>query len=145
MAYSHVAHDCTVGDGVIMANSVALSGHVEVQDKAIIGGLSGIHQFCVVGTLAFIGGMSRISMDVLPYMMVEGNPARCHGPNAVGLERNGFDSAARTRIRKMYKLLYRSGLNTTQALARIREEIPDTPERQTLLAFVARSERGLTK
>ena len=145
MAYSHVAHDCQVGDGVIMANSVALSGHVEVQDWAIIGGLSGVHQFCIIGVNAFIGGMSRISKDVPPFMIVEGNPSRCHGPNLVGLERNGFDKEARARIKQMYKLLYRSGLNTSQAIEEIEDGIKDCEERRILLSFVRQSERGLTK
>ena len=144
MATAHVAHDCVLGDGVIMANGAALAGHVTVQDRVSIGGLAGIHQFCVLGTHAFIGGMSRISQDVLPYMLIEGNPAKCYGPNTVGLQRAGFTSEQIQRIRRMYKLLYRSQMNTTQAVERIQQEIPDCPERQTILNFIAASKRGLT-
>jgi len=145
MASTHVAHDCTVGSGVIMANCAGLAGHVTVQDGVIIGGLVGIHQFCVLGRLSFIGGLARVNKDVPPYMIVEGHPARCHGPNAVGLARNGLDPAAIARIRKMYRLLYRSGLNTTQALERIEAETEDCPERDVLVRFVRESPRGICK
>ncbi|MBI2435991.1 MAG: acyl-ACP--UDP-N-acetylglucosamine O-acyltransferase [Candidatus Hydrogenedentes bacterium] len=145
MASSHIAHDCVVGDYVIMANSAALAGHVTVQDRVIIGGLTGVHQFCVLGTMAFVGGMTRANKDCPPFMIVEGCPARCTGPNTVGLERNGLSKEAILRIRKMYKLLYRGSLNTTQALARIEQEIEDTPERRTLVTFIRASERGLSK
>ena len=145
MANSHIAHDCHVGDGVIMANSVALSGHVEVEDRAIIGGLTGVHQFCVVGRQAFIGGMTRVTKDVLPYMLIEGSPARCHGPNSVGLERGGMDKDARRRVKAIYRLLYRAGLNTTHALERIEAEVAESDERRVMVGFVRRSERGLTK
>ncbi len=145
MACSHVAHDCTVGDRVIMANSAALSGHVTVEDGAILGGLTGVHQFTRIGRLAFIGGMSRINQDVLPFMLVEGNPAKCHGPNSVGLERAGLDTEARRGIKACYRLLCRSGLNVTQALAAIEAQVPDTPERAHLLAFIRASSRGITR
>ncbi|MCC6145737.1 MAG: acyl-ACP--UDP-N-acetylglucosamine O-acyltransferase, partial [Candidatus Hydrogenedentes bacterium] len=145
MAYSHVAHDCTVGSGVIMANCSALSGHVYVEDHVILGGLTGVHQFCRVGTRAFIGGMARINKDVLPFMIVEGHPAKCYGPNTVGLERAGYDAAARTRIKKMYKLLYRSGMNTSQALQAVESEVEDSPEKKIILDFIRNSERGLSK
>jgi len=145
MATTHVGHDCVVGDGVIMANSAALSGHVTVHDRAIIGGLTGIHQFCRIGTGAFIGGMARVNKDCLPYMISEGHPARCFGPNQVGLERAGMPARAIAGLRKLYKLLYRSGLNTSQALARIREEVAAGPERDTVLTFIEQSGRGITK
>ncbi len=145
MACTHVAHDCVVGNEVIMANSAALAGHVTVQDRAILGGLTGVHQFCVVGQQAFVGGMSRINKDVLPYMITEGNPARCFGPNAIGLERAGMSKAAIARIRSMYKIFYRSELNTTQALARVEETVEDSEERRILLAFIRDSKRGISK
>jgi len=145
MATTHVGHDCVVGNGVIMANGAALSGHVHVQDKVIIGGLVGVHQFCTLGTMAFIGGMARVNKDAVPYMIVEGHPARCYGPNAVGLQRSGFSPDAIARIRKMYKLLYRSHLNTRQAVERIESEVEDSGEKRTVLEFVAASERGITK
>lgn len=145
MAYTHVAHDCKLGDGVIMANSAQLAGHVTVQDRVIIGGLTGVHQFCVLGTMAFVGGMTRANKDCVPYMITEGIPPRCSGPNTVGLERNGLSKEAIGRIRQMYKLLYRSGLNTSQALARIESDIPDAPERTVILDFIRASQRGITR
>ena len=145
MATTHVGHDCTVGNGVIMANGAALSGHVTVHDRAILGGITGIHQFCVIGTMAFVGGMARVNKDVLPYMLVEGHPARCFGPNTVGLQRNGLNSEAIQRIRRIYKVIYRSGLNTTQAVEKIQADIEASPERDLLLSFIAASQRGITK
>lgn len=145
MAYSHVAHDCHVGNGVIMANCASLSGHVDVEDKAILGGLSGIHQECVIGTLAFIGGLSRVNKDVPPYMIVEGNPARCHGPNSVGLRRNGLSPEQRKIIKEMYRIMYRSDLNTTQALYEIEARIEECEVRDHFLEFVRNSLRGVTQ
>ncbi|MBI1321137.1 MAG: acyl-ACP--UDP-N-acetylglucosamine O-acyltransferase [Candidatus Hydrogenedens sp.] len=145
MANCHIGHDCHVGSGVIMANSAALSGHVTVHDRAILGGLTGVHQFCTIGRMAFIGGMARVNKDALPFMITEGHPVRCFGPNLVGLQRNGLDAEAIGRIRRIYKLLYRSGLNTRQAVAAIEADVPDSPERTTLLDFIAKSARGITK
>lgn len=145
MACTHVGHDSVLGDGVVMANNAALSGHVTINDHVTIGGLTGIHQFCRVGTQAFVGGMSRINMDVPPYMIVEGHPARCYGPNVVGLKRHGFDADARTHIKMIYKILYRTGLNISQALEQIRRAVPACPERENLLEFVKTSTRGLLK
>ncbi|MCX5757260.1 MAG: acyl-ACP--UDP-N-acetylglucosamine O-acyltransferase [Candidatus Hydrogenedentes bacterium] len=145
MAYSHVAHDCHVGSGVIMANCASLAGHVEIDDKAIIGGLSGVHQECVVGRLAFVGGLSRVARDAPPYMIVDGNPAHCCGPNSVGLKRNGFDTVQRTRVKLMYKIMFRSNLNTTQAIHEIESAVEDSEERACFLDFVRRSIRGITK
>ncbi len=145
MACSHIAHDCTVGSRVILANSAGLAGHVEVQDGAILGGLSGVHQFCRIGTMAFIGGMSRINMDALPYMIMEGHPAHCYGPNVVGLTRNGFSKETVSRIRRVFKLLYRSGLNTSQALNEIEKHVEACPEKQLLIDFVKTSKRGILR
>lgn len=145
MAYSHVAHDCHVGNNVILANCASLAGHVEVEDRAILGGLAGVHQECVVGTMSFVGGLTRVSRDVLPYMIVDGNPARCGGPNSVGLKRNGLDLAQRNRVKQMYKILFRSDLNTTQALHEIECSVEDSQERTRILEFVRRSLRGVTK
>ena len=145
MAYSHVAHDCHVGSHVIMANCAALSGHVEVEDRVIIGGLSGVHQECAVGRLAFVGGLSRVAKDVPPFMIVDGNPARCCGPNVVGLKRNGLDSAQRACIKQMFKIMFRSDLNTTQAIEEIEKVVEDSEERKHFLDFVRRSVRGITK
>lgn len=143
MATCHVGHDCVLGDGVIIANGAPLAGHVTIQDRAFVGGLTGIHQFCIIGTMAFIGGMSRINKDVLPYMLCEGHPGRCHGPNTIGLERNGLSPDQIKTIRAIYKILYRSGLNISQAVARVEAEIPDSEEKSTILTFIEQSERGL--
>lgn len=145
MACTHVAHDCHVGNRVIMANNSALAGHVTVENFASIGGLSGIHQFCTVGQYSFVGAMSRVGKDVLPYMITEGYPAQCFGPNVIGLQRAGFSSEAIGRIRQMYRLLYRSNLNTQQAVESILEQIEDSPERQIILDFIKNSKRGLSK
>lgn len=145
MAYSHVAHDCHVGSRVIMANCASLAGHVTVENGAILGGLVGIHQECVVGSLAFVGGVSRVAKDVPPYMIVDGNPATCCGPNTVGLKRNGYDTAARARIRQMYKIMFRSDLNTTQALQEIENSVEACADRDHFVDFVRKSVRGITK
>ncbi len=143
MACSHIGHDCSVGSGVIMANSAALAGHVTVHDRAIIGGLTGIHQFCTVGKMAFLGAMSRVAQDALPYMILAGQPTLCHGPNVVGLERAGFSKETIAHIRKMYKLLYRSNMNTSQAVKAIEDQVPECEERRVILDFVRNSKRGL--
>ncbi len=145
MACSHVAHDCTVGDRVIIANNSALAGHVEVHDGAILGGLVGVHQFCRIGLMAFVGGMSRINMDVPPYMIIEGNPARCYGPNVVGLTRSGFSKEAILRLRHAYRILYRSGLNTNHALEEIEKNIEDCEHTKVLINFVRGSHRGILR
>lgn len=145
MACTHIAHDCIVGDGVIMANQSALAGHVTVQDRVTIGGLTGVHQFCVLGKMSFIGGMTRANKDVLPFMIVEGSPMKCHGPNSIGLQRAGLTPEAIKRIRDIYKLVYRSDLNTSQALVRIEAEIADSDEKKTLVDFIKNSERGISK
>lgn len=145
MSTCHVGHDCVLGNHVIIANNSPLAGHVTIHDRAFIGGLTGIHQFSIIGTMSFIGGMTRINKDVLPYMLCEGHPGRCHGPNTIGLERNGLSPDQIKAIRDMYKLLYRSELNTTQAVARIESEIEDSVEKTTILTFIAHSERGLLR
>ncbi len=145
MACTHIAHDCKVGNYVVMANNSALAGHVVVEDYATIGGLSGVHQFCTVGQHSFVGGMSRVSKDVLPYMITEGYPAQCFGPNYVGLQRRGFSNEAIARIKEMYKIIYRSQLNLQQAVQAILERIPDCPERTVILDFINKSKRGISK
>lgn len=144
MAYCHVAHLCHVGNHVIMANGSTLAGHVTIEDRAVIGGLSAIHQFTQVGTFAMIGGCSRIVQDVPPYMLAVGNPARVHGLNTVGLKRNGFDAEARRVLKEAYRLLYRSGLGPGEATRRIGEELGESPHVNHLLMFIKRSNRGLT-
>lgn len=145
MAYTHIGHDSHVGSHVWMSNCTALAGHIVVQDHAILSGLVGVHQECTVGRHSFIGGLSRINQDAPPFMIVEGNPARVHGPNAVGLRRKGFDEAARGRIKLMYKIMYRSDLNTSQALLEIEKQVDDSPERTEFVEFYRRSIRGVTR
>jgi UDP-N-acetylglucosamine acyltransferase len=145
MAYVHVAHDCIIHDHVILANSVNLAGHVEVEEHAIVGGVTGVHQFVRIGRFAIIGGGSRVPKDMPPYFKGAGNPLRVVGPNAVGLERNGFSAAARRTLKDAYRLLYRSELNVTQAVERIRAELPATPELGRLLEFIERSRRGIVR
>ena len=144
MAYAHVAHDCHIGERVVMANCASLAGHVDVEDHAILGGLSGIHQECVVGRLSFVGGMTRVTKDVPPFMIVEGNPGACCGPNAVGLRRAGFDQDARSQVKSMYKLMYRSELNASQALQEIEARLPESDARTYFVEFYRKSIRGVT-
>lgn len=143
MAYSHVAHDCIIGDGVIMSNAAALAGHILVEDKAILGGFVAVHQFSRVGRHAFIGGASAVARDVPPYTMAVGNRAKLVGLNLVGLKRSGFPDATIQSLRQAYELLFSSGLNLREAVERVREETPQTPEVQHLLRFVESTERGL--
>ena len=145
MAYVHVAHDCVLHDGVILANSVNLAGHVEVEERAIVGGVTPVHQFVRIGAYSIIGGGSRVPKDMPPYMKAAGNPLRAVGPNVIGLERNGFDREARRTVKEAFRTLYRSGLNVSQACARLRSDYPSSPEVQKLLEFVARSHRGIVR
>lgn len=144
MAYAHVAHDCIIGNNVILANSVNLAGHIEIDDHAILGGVLPVHQFVKIGTHAMIGGGFRVQQDVCPYALAGGYPLRIAGLNALGLKRRGFTPEAIRTIKSVYKLLFHSKLNTTQAVERIKSEIEIIPEVQVILDFIERSERGLT-
>lgn len=143
MASAHVAHDCQVGDHTIFANGATLAGHVEVADWATVGAFSGVHQFCRVGVHAFVGGYTVVTKDVLPFSKVVGNRARIYGPNTVGLGRHGFTSEAQSAIRRAFRVLLQSRLNTQDALARLGSEGPHTPEVQTLVDFIRSSTRGV--
>jgi UDP-N-acetylglucosamine acyltransferase len=142
MAYSHLGHNCQVGSGVTIVNAANIGGHGVIEDRAIIGGLAGVHQFTRIGKLAMIGGCSRVAQDVPPFMIVEGNPAVVHGLNVVGLRRAGVDAPTRNLLKSAYRLLYRSGLNLSQALERISEELEDAPELQYLVDFLSRLKYG---
>jgi UDP-N-acetylglucosamine acyltransferase len=142
MAYVHIAHDCQIGNRVVLANGVTLAGHVEIEDHVSVGGLCGIHQFVKVGTMAFIGAMTRIVQDVPPYMLAEGTPPKVYGPNVIGLRRRGLEQHERTLLKRAYKLLYRSGLNVSQAVEQI-TLLGESPYLARLVDFLARSERGL--
>jgi UDP-N-acetylglucosamine acyltransferase len=145
LAYCHIAHDCTVGDGVIFSNNGTLAGHVEVGDYAVIGGLTAVHQFCRIGRHALTGGCSKIVQDVPPFMIADGNPAKVRSYNKVGLERHGFNEETMRCIKEAYRLIYRSALNLQQAVEQIRADLPELPEMQQLLAFVTNSPRGIIK
>jgi UDP-N-acetylglucosamine acyltransferase len=143
MAYTHVAHDCQVGNGVIMSNAATLGGHISVEDHAILGGLSAVHQFCRIGRHAFVGGCSAVHRDVPPYAMAVGNRAKLVGLNLVGLKRQGFTDATLQGLKRAYELLFLSDLNQKEAVDRVRQEYPQVPEVQHLLKFLETSERGL--
>ncbi len=145
MAQAHVAHDCVLGDGVIMANAATLAGHVVIEDRANIGAYSGVHQFCRVGKEAYIGGYSVVVKDALPFGLTVGNHAKCYGLNITGMKRRGYSRAAIDSLHHAFHLLLSAKLNTTQAVERIKEEIADSPEVSDLLRFIEASDRGVTK
>lgn len=141
-SYVHLAHDCHVGDGVIISNGTQLAGHVTVHDKAIISGLCAVHQFAKIGRYAFVGGMSRISKDIPPFVKAVGNPVQLYGLNSVGLQRNGFKDDVVSELKKAYRLFFRSDLNISQALQKAGELKP-FPEVQAFVEFVEASGRGV--
>ncbi len=143
MAYTHVAHDCVIGDGVVMSNAASLAGHIQVEDRAILGGFVAVHQFSRIGRHAFIGGASAVTRDVPPFTMAVGNRAKLVGLNLVGLKRSGFADTTIQALRQAYEVLFLSDLNTKEAVARVREVVPRIPEIEHLLWFVEHSERGL--
>lgn len=145
MAYSHIAHACRVGDQVIMANCATLAGEVEVEDQAILGGLSAVHQFVRVGRLCMTGGCTKVTQDCPPFMIVDGNPASVRGVNVVGLERRGVAPEARKLLKQVYRILYRDGLSTSQAVEKIRSEVIGSPEVDHVVSFIEKSERGIIK
>lgn len=145
LAYSHIAHDCQVGDDVIFSNNGTLAGHVKVGDHAIIGGLTAIHQFCRIGRFAILGGCSKIVQDVPPFMIADGNPAEIRGINKIGMERHEFTPESVREIKEAYRILYRSDLNVKQAAEQIREKLQQTPEICQLLEFLASTERGIIR
>lgn len=144
MAYTHVAHDCCLGDHVVLSNAVNMAGHVSIGDWAIVGGMTPIHQFVRIGAHAFIGGQSRISKDIPPYVKAAGIPIQLYGLNSVGLQRRGFDEEVRRELKRAYRLFFASTHNVAQALERAREELRALPEVETFLSFFEKSERGVT-
>ena len=143
MSYVHVAHDCVIGDDVIIANAVQMAGHVTIEDRAIISGLVPIHQFVRIGTLAFVGGGSRVNQDVPPYTKAVGNPVHLYGLNSVGLQRAGVAPEAKLALKRAYRLLFNSDLTVSQGIARARAELPAGAEIEHLLRFVEGSQRGV--
>lgn len=143
MSYVHLAHDCHIGDEVILANCAQLAGHVIVGNHVIISGLAAVHQFVKIGAHAFVGGMSRVSKDIPPFVKAAGSPLQLYGLNTVGLERRGFPRETVHELKKAYMLLFRSDLNVSQALERARSELQPLPEIELFLAFIEQSERGV--
>ncbi len=145
LAYTHVAHNCRIGNGVTMSNLAQLAGQVVVEDHAGIGGMAGVHQDVRIGAYAFVGGMTRITRDVPPYFLAEGNPADVHGLNSVGLRRRNFAAETIAELKNAYKLIYRSGNNVRQAIDALRTEVRSDAGRHLLAFLEAPSERGILK
>jgi UDP-N-acetylglucosamine acyltransferase len=144
MAYVHVAHDCILGNHVVISNAVNMGGHVRIDDWAGVGGMTPIHQFVRIGAHAFVGGASRVAKDIPPYVKAAGNPIQLYGLNSVGLQRRGFTEEVRRELKRAYRLFFASTYNTTQALARAREELRDIPEVAVFLGFFEESRRGVS-
>ncbi len=145
LAHAHVAHDCQLGDHIIMSNFSGMAGHVLVEDHAVMAGYVAIHQFCRIGTMSMMGGCSKVVQDVPPYMLVDGNPAVTRTLNKVGLVRREVSDQAQSALKQAHRLLFREGLTIPNALARIEQDLPALPEIRHLVAFVRGSERGLCR
>ncbi len=145
MAYTHVAHNCVVGNNVIMSNAAMIAGHVVVEDRVVIGGMAGVHQFVKIGRNAMVGGASKLVQDVVPFTIVDGRPAKAVGLNSVGISRAGIPVEARRRIKQAYKILYRSGLSLSQAIAVIEQEVDSCEEIEHFLRFLRNAERGICR
>ena len=145
MAYSHVAHDCQVGNNIVLANCSALAGHVTVEDRVTIGGLSGIHQFTKIGKMSMLGACTKIVKDVPPFIIVDGNPARVAGINIVGLRRNDILPETRDEIKRAYRILYRSNLSIEQAIEKMEHELQGTAEIDHFIRFLRSAERGICR
>ena len=146
MAYSHIAHDCIVGNDVILANCATLAGHVTIEDQAIIGGLTPIHQFVKIGRLAYIGGSSRVAQDIPPFSLSAGIPLKVYGLNVVGLRRKNYSKEDRAHLKRAFKFIFSSSMNTAQALNSIKsEDIIENDSVRYLVDFITNSERGISK
>jgi UDP-N-acetylglucosamine acyltransferase len=146
MAYAHVAHDCQIGNQVVMANGATLAGHILIEDYATIGGLSAVHQFCQIGTHAFVSGLTGVSLDIPPFMLASGSRAKLFGLNLVGLKRHRFSDETLKALKKAYRIIFRSGLTLEKAMRQLEEDrIFQTPEIQHLLDFIRHSKRGISR
>jgi len=145
MAYSHVAHNCKLGNHIVMSNAVNLAGHVHVEDYAIIGGLTGIHQFSRIGAHCFIGGASAVTKDVPPFVIASGNFAKLFGLNIIGLKRRGFKEETINALKEAYRIIFRSSLLLSVAIERVRQEVDDIPEVRQFIEFIQNSERGISR
>jgi UDP-N-acetylglucosamine acyltransferase len=145
MAYTHVAHNCKLGNNIVMSNAVNLAGHIHVEDYVIIGGMTGIHQFTRLGAHAFIGGMSAVSKDIPPFTLASGNYAKTYGLNTVGLKRRGFKEETLQALKKAYRIIFRSSLLLKVAIEKVKSEVDDLPEIRQFLDFIQKSERGICR
>ncbi len=145
MAYCHVAHNCKLADHIVMANAANLAGHVHVEDYAIIGGMTGVHQFTRIGAHCIIGGVSAVNKDIPPFVTASGNHARLFGLNLIGLKRRGFTEETISALKQAYRLVFRSSLLLRKAVEKVRQEVPDLPEVRQFLAFIEQSERGVCR
>lgn len=144
MAYAHVAHDCVIGDHVVIANAVNMGGHAMVGDWVVIGGMSAVHQFASIGSHAFVGGMSAVRKDIPPYVKASGDPMKLYGLNSIGLRRRGFTDETRVEIRRAYRLLFQSAVPLREAVQQARATLQMSPELDAMLTFIERSKRGVT-
>ncbi len=145
MISAHVAHDCQLGDHIVMSNVATLAGHVTVEDCAIIGGLAAVHQFCRIGTMSIIGGCSKVVQDIPPYMMADGNPAATRALNKEGLKRNDVSEETQTALKQAHRILFRENLTFTKGVEKARAEIPASDEIEHLLTFIETSQRGIAR
>lgn len=145
MAYTHVAHDCKTGKGVIMANNATLAGHITIGDHVIIGGLVAIHQFVRIGAHAYVGGKSAVVKDIPPYVIAAGDRATLHGLNKVGLQRHGFSANTVAQLKKAYRIVFRIGLTVNEAVERVLAEVENIPEVLEFVHFIKTTERGITR
>jgi UDP-N-acetylglucosamine acyltransferase len=147
MAYAHVAHDCQVGNHVIMINGATLAGHVEVEDYAVIGAFSSVHQFVRIGRNSYIGGYTIVLQDVLPFAKIAQNRGNysLYGPNSIGMMRNGFERSYIDNVKEIYELLFHQDLNTSQSMEKINQMFPDMEESRLIIEFISKTRRGLLK
>ena len=145
LAYTHVAHDCQLGDHIVMSNVATLAGHVTVEDRAIIGGLAAVHQFCRIGTMSIIGGCSKVVQDIPPYMMADGNPATTRALNKEGLKRNEVSAESQAALKQAHRILFRENLTSTKGVDKTRAEVPASDEIEHLLTFIESSQRGIAR
>ncbi len=145
MVGAHIAHDCILGSNIIIANLGTLAGHITIEDGAIVGGVVAIHQFCRIGKMAIIGGCSKIVQDIPPYMMADGHPAEVRGINLIGLKRKKYDRKVIQNIKEVHKIMYRSGLNTSQGVEKIRTSLGDSSQVSEIVTFIENTSRGITK
>lgn len=145
LTHVHIAHDCQLGNHIIMSGFAGLAGHVVIEDHVVLGGYVAVHQFCRIGKLSMVGGCSKLRQDLAPFMLADGSPAETHTVNKIGMERHGVSEEAITALRAAYKILFREGLLMSNAVARVEAELPPLPEIQHLVQFIRASERGISK